>query len=279
MMATNAASGLRARAGSIRRTEALTRLGFAARGVMYILIGLLALRLGRAEDGAGILEYLASGAGRVLLALMALGFVFYALWRLSEALVDTEGHGSDAKGIAVRAGEVASGIIHLGLGAYAAKLAIDGGSGGGGDSTEQGAAATLALPGGWVLLSVAAVALVLTGAFQLVKAVRRDYLRHLDPDAARRAWVKWIGRAGYAARGIVFLLMGWSFWRAAQELRSARVQGMDEVLASLPGSLTMLIAAGLLLFGLFSLVEARYRRINDPDVLARLARKAGQRPG
>jgi len=277
-MATDAAADLRARASNIDRTEALTRLGFAARGVMYILIGFLALKLGRAEDGTGILEYLASGAGRFLLALMAVGFAFYALWRLSEALVDSEGHGSDAKGLAVRAGGVVSGIIHLGLGAYAAMLAATGPAGGGGaDTTREGAEATLALPGGWMLLSVAALLLALTGAYQLVKAVRGDFLTYLDRKAAQQPWVKWIGRAGYAARGVVFLIMGWSLWRAGREARASSAQDMGDALGALPGGLALAVAAGLLLFGLFSLVEARYRRITDPEVLARMVRRAGRR--
>jgi hypothetical protein len=275
-MATDMAAEARARAATIGRTEALTRLGFAARGLIYILIGFLALQAGRAEDPAGIIEYLGSGAGRLLLGLIALGLLAYGLWRLSEAVVDSEGHGNDARGVAIRIGGAASGVIHLGLGFYAAKLAINGGRGSAGDGAEEGAATALALPGGWMLLTLAAAALALTGAYQLVKAAKGDFLGHLDPEAARRAWVKWIGRAGYAARGIVFLVMAWSLWRAGQETRAEQAAGMDQALAALPPNVELIVAAGLLLFGLFSLVEARYRRINDPHVLARLERRAAQ---
>lgn len=252
--------------------EAMTRLGFAARGVMYILIGYLALRTGRTESGSGALDYLSSGTGRIVLVLMALGFAGYALWRLSEALIDSEGHGGDARGAAVRIGGAVSGLVHLGLGVSALNLAF--GSRGGGDSerAEQGAQAALSLPGGPLLLTIVAIALLATALYQVKKAVKLDFLDHIDRDAARRAWIAWIGRAGYAARGLVFGVMGWLLWRAAEDARAERAGGMDQALAALPSTLQWIVAAGLFLFGVFSLVEARYRRINNPDVVARLKR-------
>ena len=89
---------------SVGKLETMNRVGFAARGIMYFLIGYFAFSVGRAEDGASVLSHLDSGAGKFLLALMAMGFLGYGIWRLSEAVVDTEGHGTDAAGIAARAG-------------------------------------------------------------------------------------------------------------------------------------------------------------------------------
>lgn len=260
---------------SVGKLEAMTRAGFAARGIMYLLIGFLSLGAGRAEDGSGALRYLDSGSGEILLALMALGFVGYGLWRLSEAAVDTEGHGSDAKGVVVRIGGAVSGIIHLGLGLLSAKLALsDGGSSGGGSSSEQGAQTALGLPGGSFLLTAAAIVLIGVGLYQLAKAWKADFLKHLEPGATRQAWVVWIGRAGYAARGVVFAIMGWFLWQAARETQASEAGDMGAALTSLPGTLQVVVAAGLMLFGLFSLVEARFRRINDPQVVERLRRKA-----
>lgn len=258
---------------SLASMTTLTRIGFAARGIMYVLIGYLAIRSGRTEDGAGALAFLDSGIGKPLLIVMALGFVAYGIWRLSEAFVDSEGHGSDAKGVAVRIGGAASGLIHLGLAFFALSLGMGGGSAGG-DGTQQGAATALSFPGGQVALTVAAAALIATGLYQIVKAARADFLRHLDPKAAHAAWVEWLGRAGYAARGIVFILIGWFLWNAAREANAAEAGGIGEALESLPGGFQAAVAAGLLLFGLFSLVEARYRRINDPHVIERLKGKA-----
>lgn len=254
------------------KMEALTRIGFGARGIMYFLIGYLALRTGRTGDGSDALSYLDSGTGKFLLALMALGFLAYAVWRLSEALIDSEGHGSDAKGLAVRAGGAVSGLIHLGLSFTAATLAMRQGSsgGGGGDGAQQGAASALSFPGGTVMLTLAAAALAVVGFYQLVKAAQAGFLRHLDREAASKSWVEWVGRAGYAARGIVFLIMGWFLWQAARSSDASEAGDMGAALASLPSTLQMVVAAGLLLFGIFSLVEAVYRRINDPRVLERL---------
>jgi hypothetical protein len=254
--------------------EAATRAGFAARGVMYLLIAFLALWVGRSEDGPGALKLLDTGGGRLVLGLMAIGFFGYGVWRLAEAAIDSEGHGSDAKGMAVRAGGVVSGFIHLGLGVYAAKLAAGRPAQGG--SAESGAAMTLDLPGGEVLLVIVAAALLATAVANLVKAVKAEYLRYLDAQAAGQLWVKWVGRAGYAARSVVFAVMALFCWRAAQAASAAQAGGIGEALGWLTGWPRLLVAAGLGLFGVFSLVEARYRRINDPQVVARL-QKAGRR--
>lgn len=243
----------------------LTRLGFAARGMMYVLIGLIALQAGRAEDGAGAMETLNGGAGKLLLALMAAGFAAYGLWRLADAALDNEGHGSDAKAWLMRLGGAASGIAHLGLAYLAAGLALGSGGGeAGSDSARDGAATALELPGGWTLLLLAAVGLLLVGGYQLVNAAKGSFLRRLDPRAANSGWVRVAGRIGYAARGIVFLVMAWFLGQAGLEGRAGEAGGMGEALASLPKNVELVVAFGLLLFGLFSFVEARHRRLRDP---------------
>ncbi len=247
------------------KLEMLTRLGFAARGVMYVLIGLIALQAGRAEDGAGALESLDGSTGKILLALMALGFVAYGAWRLADAVLDNEGHGSDGKGLAMRIGGAASGLIHLGLAWFAAGLALgDRSSGTGGDSTQSGAATALDLPGGWMLLLAAAAGLLLVGLYQLVNAAKGTFLRRLDPRASGQTWVRVAGRAGYAARGIVFLIMAWFLGQAGLAGRAGEAGGMGEAVDSLPQNVELGVAVGLLLFGLFSFVEARHRRLHDP---------------
>lgn len=251
--------------------ELLTRGGFAARGILYGLIGWLALESGRAEDGAGALAELDGTSGRLLLAAMATGFAAYALWRMADAWIDGSGHGTDAKGLAIRAGGMVSGLLHLGLGGIALSRALAGDGGGGGDSAREGAETALSLPGGWLMLLVAAAGLAATGLFQLGRAWSLGFMKNLETGAGRGEWLCWLGRAGFAARGIVFLVMGWLFMRAAMAERSSEAGGLGEALTSLPASLQTAVAAGLLLFGLYSLIEARYRRI-DPRIASRLAR-------
>ena len=100
--------------------ELLTRVGFAARGLIYVLIGYFALKSGRTEDGGGVLAWLASGSGLILLAVMAAGLLAYGFWRILEAWIDSAGRGADAKGIAARVGGAISGLVHIALAGAAA---------------------------------------------------------------------------------------------------------------------------------------------------------------
>lgn len=250
-----------------RKFEVLTRVGFAARGLMYMLVGFLAAWWGRAEDASGALEHLNRGTGRPVLLVMSLGFAAYALWRLLGAALDSEGHGSDRKGVFIRLGGAGSGIIYLGFAYSAARLALGGGGGhgGSGERAREGAAVALSLPGGQALLIAAAIALLLGGGYQIVKAARGKFLRHLDAKAAHAIWVQVTGRGGYAARGIVFLVVAYLLGVAAFHHSPGAAGGMHEALASLPRTPRFVVGAGLLLFGLFSLVEACYRRIGNPS--------------
>jgi hypothetical protein len=240
--------------------EIVTRLGFAARGLMYGAIGWLAIVSGRTQDAGGILSYLERQAGAVVVAIMAAGFFSYAAWRFLEAWLDTEDHGSDAKGVAVRLAGAGSGLIHLGLGVGAILAALHARRGGG-DGPENGAAMALSIPGGeWLLYLVAAVAAGV-GIQQFRKAWSLKFLRHLKPEAARRGWVAWLGRIGFTARGIVFLVIGWLLLKSAQMHSSGAAGGIDDALDSLPRPIQLGVAAGVLLFGLFSLTEAVYRKV------------------
>ena len=245
--------------------ELLTRAGFAARGLLYILIGWLALREGREEDPASALSYLEAGGGTVPVFIAALALLAYGLWRIANAWSDGDHHGAGGKGRAVRVGGAVSGLIHIGLGLFALRLAWSGrdagdGSGGARDGTES----ALALPGGWMLVVLGALVLLVVGLFQLVHAAKAGFLKTLAPEAAQRPAVRLIGQAGYAARALIFLLMAWFLFQAGRRADAREAGGLGEALGSLPPQIEWIVAAGLMLFGLFSLVEARYRRIATP---------------
>lgn len=246
------------------RLTSLTRIGFATRGLLYIVIAVLILRTGRTEDPSGALEYLGNGGGQVLLGIMAAGLVAYGIWRLADAVFDIERHGSDRKGWLERVGAGASGIIHLVLASQALRLMR--GAALSGDSTREGAQAALRLPGGWALVLVGALVLFVLGAVQLLKAVKGTFLRYLDPGIARRPWVQWSGRAGYAARGLVFLISGYLLLEAGIEEQAQDTGGMAYALSWLTDPFDLVVGIGLLGFGLFSLVEARYRHLHDVPV-------------
>lgn len=246
------------------RLTTLTRLGFAARGLLYIVIALLLIRVGRAEGPSGALDYLAGGGGRLLLALMAAGFVAYGIWRLADALLNIEGHDQSGKGMRERLGAGGSGVVHLLLAWQAVRLIRGASSGGGG--SQDGAQGAMALPGGQLLLLVAGAVLIGVAVFQMIKAAKGSYLRHLEPRVANQPWAQWTGRAGYAARGLIFLISGYFLLRAGLDGGTSRAGGAEQALSWLTSPWDVLVAVGLLGFGLYSLIEARFRIIHDVPV-------------
>ena len=254
----------------------LTRFGFAARGVLYLLVGYLALYFGRAEDAGEALAHLRTGASRVVLAAVAVGFAGYGSWRLVDAALDTEGKGNGVRGIGARFVRAVSGFIHLGLGFKALRLFLGdyGAKGGSSETAEAGAATAMTMPGGDLLLFVAAAILFGIAVFQIFHGLRRRFRRHLTTQAASNRWIVAIGMAGFLARGLLFGMAGWLAYRSAVDHRPAEAGGLGDALANFPDLVQMLAAAGLALFGVFSLIEARYRMIRNPQVGERIARAA-----
>lgn len=246
------------------RLTFLTRIGFATRGLLYIVIAMLILRTGRAEDPSGALEYLGEGGGQWLLSVMAAGLIAYGIWRLADAAFDIERHGSDRKGAMERVGAGISGLVHLFLSWQAIRLMR--GAAASGDGTQAGAQAALDLPGGWALVLLGAAILFGLGAIQLVKAAKGSFLRYLEPEIARQRWAQWSGRAGYAARGLVFLISGYLLMRAGLDEQAAQAGGMARALSWLTSPFDLIVGVGLAGFGLFSLIEARFRRLHDVSV-------------
>ena len=130
--------------------------------------------------------------------------------------------------------------------------------------TAEQADTVLDLPGGDLVLSAVAVGLAIGGANQLWKAVHCKFMRRLREGAGRKEWIKWMGRLGYAARGIIFFVVAWTISRAATNHNATEAGNLERALDILRGPYLVPIAAGLMLFGLFSLVEARYRAIHKP---------------
>lgn len=256
-----------------RAFEWFTRLGFAARGLLYIVTGLLVINAGRAEDASGVFSYLGTGAGKWLLYAMAAGFAGYGLWRLADAALAIESSGHKHEGWKRVAAGI-SGAVHL----YLANKALDTAEGAAnlaGGGGQQQAQNLLQLPAGQLLLGLIALALAAAGIAQILAAWRCSFLKHLN-DWARESWVKWLGRAGYTARGLVFLLTGYFAARAALADRSSMVGGVEQVLEWLSPPTNLILAAGLLLFGVYGLVEAWQRRIHTLDLAEAKRRAADQ---
>ena len=240
----------------------LTRLGFAARGFLYLIIAWLAIGAGRAADLSGALEYLREE--RALLMFILAGFLAYGFWRVMDALFDSEGHGPGRKGALARAGAGASGIIYLFF-AWQAWRLLQGDRGAEGGTEEQ-ASTVMSLPGGTLLVAIGGIILFLAGLWQIKRTISGDFCKRLRADIAQQDWVRWMGRGGYGARAIIFLVTAGFLLSAASSGSASEAGGMQDALSWLSSPVNLVVAAGLALFGLFSLVEARFRAINPPPV-------------
>ena len=256
--------------------ERLARLGYAAKGVVYLIIGGIAARaaFGSGEQVQGsqgaLRAILEQPFGRFLLALVALGLAGYALWRFVQAALDPEADGPDGSGAAKRAGWAISGLIHAGLALAAARLVMGNGGSGGGDSTDRWTATLMRQPAGRWLVAAVGLGILAYGIYALyrayaVKLDRRLDLSRMSPEA--RTWAVRSGRAGIAARGVVFAVMGFFLLRAAMNYDPSQARGLEGALQALQGSsygpwILALVALGLVGYGIYQLVEARYRRIS-----------------
>jgi uncharacterized protein DUF1206 len=255
--------------------ERLARAGYFARGAVYVIVAWLAAQAargeGRAEGHEGALrELLDQPFGKVLLGLLAVGLAGYALWRLVQTVLDPERKGSDAKGLASRAGYLLTGLVHAGLALTAARLALGSGRAEAGDArAREGAGMLMEQPAGPWLAGLVAVGIAAYGAYQIWRAYRADLGKRLDlsrmgPEA-RRAFVA-AARAGLAARGVVLGVIGLFLLRAAFAADPGEARGMAGALATLRGApygpwLLGLMALGLAGYGVFEIMKARYRRI------------------
>lgn len=244
----------------------LVRLGYAARGVTYILLGALALQTApKAQEGAsGVFDYLREiPLGVPLLWLIALGLVAYALFKLLSGIANLENHGSDGAGIAKRVGELASGVIHLLLAYAAYRFATGAAAAGEGDGTQAMAQPVMDFELGALVIGAAGLGMLIAAAMQAKHAATGDFMKHVSSSAPRA--VEPVGRVGHAARAVVFAVIGWSLLRGAWLESEGAIKGLGEALVTLRdmGLLYTLVAIGLLLFGAFSLVTARYRILPD----------------
>jgi Domain of Unknown Function (DUF1206) len=282
-MATSVVQRVERRARHAERSpwlERAGRIGLCARGVIYCAAAVVAVQVaagrgGRADRQGALKSVADEPFGHALLVLLAVGFAAYALWRFAKAAAgagEGSGHETGSSGAAKRLADVGRGLIYVGLLYTDIRLLMTGAAGGGSDEEAKTWSARLMThDAGRYLVFVAGGVLVVTGVVLLVRAFAQKFDKHLDM-ASMSGWAKrWLPRlgvVGYAARGVVAGLIGVFVIQAAATFDPQKAVGVDGALKRLAGEpygsfLLALVAAGLLAFGLFSFVEARWRKVLD----------------
>jgi hypothetical protein len=266
------AEGTAHRAANSGAMNMAARLGFLAKGLVYGLIGLLAIQVafGDSErtDQKGALQTIADKpGGSIVLWLMVLGFAAYAAWRLSEAAWGRRDETDEKKRTAKRIGSAINGLVYLFFGVLAYKTVT--GSSSSSSSSSDVTAKVLEWPGGQALVFIAGLVVIAIAVGLTVRGLKTDFEKHLNTGQMSRTTfsaVRHLGQVGYVCRGAVFALIGILVCKAAMDHQPGKAQGFDVALKSVagaPGGPVMLVAAGLglICFGAYCWAEARYRRL------------------
>ena len=268
---TRRASSSGRRASDSKPAQALARAGLTARGILYILIGWVAILVAlgnhsQQADQQGALQLLAAQPfGKVLLWLIGLGFAGYALWRLSEAAYGVTGEGN---GAGPRLKSLGRAIIYAFF-AYLTFKVIAGSAGNTSSKQQDFTASVMHHSGGRWLVGIVGLAIVIGGLLLMIEGIRArfmKYLRTAQMSARTRQLVRRLGMIGTTARGLVFAIAGVLVIDAAVTFNAAKAGGLDKALLTLRGQpfgefLLIVVALGLIAFGLYGLAEARWRRI------------------
>jgi hypothetical protein len=254
--------------------ERLARVGFAAKALLYTMVGVLALQaaFGNGGDTTGsqgaLQKLVAQPFGAIALVVIAAGLFGYAAWRVTEAVLDPERRGNAPKGIALRTSFAARGLFHAALGVQAIRLAV-GARGGSGQNTETWAARLLDAPfGPWLVIATGA-SVIGYGLYQLYRAWKAKLSRQLDLSSLSRdagGWAVKVCRVGIAARGIVFVVIGGYLARAGWAHSAEQAADTGEALDAIARQpfghwLLAGVAVGLIAYGVYEVVQARYRVI------------------
>ncbi|QHT66819.1 DUF1206 domain-containing protein [Rhodocytophaga rosea] len=254
----------------------LARFGFVAKGIIYVLLGIMAVMAaigqGSTQEASknGVAQLIFEQPfGRVLAILLVIGLAGYVIWRFVEAIMDPQGSGSDSKGMVKRIGYFISGLLYTGFAVSIIKQLI--GSGGGSSNSQQTwTAKLLEMEAGPFILIVIGLIIVASGIAQFIKAYKAKFKKHLRLEGVQtetRKWITRIGKIGFTARGIVWLIVGYFIIRAGMQSDASEVQGSQGAFSFLQQMsyghwILLVVAIGVTAYGVFQFVKARYYQIN-----------------
>jgi hypothetical protein len=255
--------------------NALARIGLVAKGVSFALVGILAIKLavasgGEATSRQGALQSLAQQSfGKFLLILLALGFAAYALWRFAQTFFDKNDVGKGVKGLAKRAGYFGSGTIYAILTYSTVKIISGAAEQSQNQKAQKTTATVLSWPAGKWIVGAAGLVLIGVGLWSGYRGIEKKFLKDWMTEkmsAAAQSWGSRAGVVGLVGWMVVFALIGTFLVKAAHDYNAREAIGLDGVLQKLAnhsyGSwLLGIVAAGLLVYAVFCLFEARYRKV------------------
>ena len=262
--------------------ERMARFGYAAKGVVYVIMGVLAV-LAAVEAGGGSTTD-QNGAfqtieeepfGQVLLGVLAVGLMGYVLWRSIQAVADPDGEGLDPKGIGKRIGYTGSALLHAFFAFTAANLAA-GAGGDWGSSAQEWTGWFLSFPLGWLVVATTGIGIVGVGMYQIYGAYYSEFRKYLKLGAltdGEHRWIEHGGRFGVAARGVVFVIAGVFLVLAGLRADEQEVRSLGGALAAIleqpffGNFLLGVVAVGLIAYGLLMGAVARFRTIAPRDAL------------
>jgi len=248
------------------------RVGVASQGVLYAVVGILALQVAsghetdRADQHGALYAVSSQPFGRALLLVLTVGLAAHCVWRLL-LFVRGDVGSDDAKDWAKRLGQLGRAFIYAVFTWAAIKELLDAGGGSQGASRE-GVARALDWPGGPVLVAIVGGVVLATGVWHMSKLITRRYEKDLDLDGRPegfQVWVRVLGAVGYFGRGVGFALVGWFFVYAAFDHDPNEAGGLDNALKQLVRSehgagMLRLVAIGLFAFGIYRVIDAFVRR-------------------
>lgn len=261
--------------------QLLARSGYMARGVVFFLVGGLALFSGisggKSDTRSALDTLLMQPLGRVWVGLIAVGLLGFVIWRLAQSLGNADRRPHSFKGFIIRAALFGSAMVYLGLSFYALKLALALGSRDDGGTERDVAAWAMSQPFGPYLAGAIGAGFLIGGCVTIAKGILRKYEEHQSFEAKRNRLISMACIYGLCARGVLFLIVGGFFVYAAFTVDPDQAGSIPDALnwiRGLPfgGTLYAVVAVGLASFGTYNVIQARHRIVRKPRMHAELER-------